>query len=769
MKTAVKGEEKQSSAALLRSERMSWLTVGAAAAGLLACYLFQYAFYLPLGGVLLWVLLRKGNRQRRRTWFALGAAGILVWIGLFCLIWYVPAATLWNHPRHYTGTVLDYPRENQWGWSVEVRLKPEGKPGVRALMDTRQNCAGVRPGDRIELDTELRSPGERDPYRFHANAARGIFARTKTVESFRVTHVEKMPLRFWPRAAGRAVRDKIKALFSGNQEGLMLAMLTGDQQELTDPLANQLSRTGLRHIAAVSGLHMGILMGLVLLLPGDRRVRQLAAGLALVLYSLMTGGGPSVVRAAVMNLALLLGPFLRRDGDSWSSLRVALLVLVIHNPFALESISLQLSFGAVCGILLFGSRLNYFLMNGKKQQKNERISLRIRRVICANLAVTLSAMVFTMPLVAWHFDTIAVIGPLANVLLLWAVEGVFLGSLLVTALSFFSMPLAQTLVIPLRAGMRFLLGGVQTLSSLPFCAVSAHVPVYFLWLCGVYAVLILLWKQKKLRKWSLLAVPALGLLLVLFIGLNRFLLVGGGMATQVVDVGQGQSVLFLSGTEAAAVDCGGEDAGNALANAMGDAGEFHLELLALTHFDSDHVDGLEQLLRRIAVETIAVPDQDDDSGNRARVERLARKYGANIQVIRDEKQISLGTMQMMLFPPVSEGEDNDAGLSVLAQEEDFSVLLTGDMGMDAELALAKRERLQPVDVLVAGHHGSKSSSGSAFLHCVKPETAVISCGAFNRYGHPAEETLLRLKRAGCTIRRTDLEGTVTFTAPRGDK
>jgi competence protein ComEC len=238
-----------------------------------------------------------------------------------------------------------------------------------------------------------------------------------------------------------------------------------------------------------------------------------------------------------------------------------------------------------------------------------------------------------------------------------------------------------------------------------------------------------------------------------------------GLGVEAVDVGQGQSILLLSGQEAAAVDCGGDNAGNALADAMFDAVEGTLDLLVFTHYDSDHIDGLEQLLRRVQVREIALPDVEDDAGGRNRVEQLAQTYSIPLRFVREDETLSVGEMTLDVFAPTGEGEeDNDKGVVVRARREDFSVLITGDLTSGGELALAEREKLGTVSVLVAGHHGSRYSSGADFLSRIQPETAIISCGAENRYGHPHEETLSRLEEAGCRIRRTDQEGRISLKA-----
>ena len=740
--------------------------MGAAAGGFLACRLLLLLFYLPAGAFLLRRSLKRGDRKRRRTWFIIGASAALLWVGLYALLCYVPAAGLWGESRDYNGIVTDYARKTPYGWSVQVKLRPtDGIRSVPAQMYTSQSCKSLKPGDRIAMTAELRSPGHTHPGRLHSFAARGVFAETKTVKSFQHTPADRIPLRFWPKQAHHALRQRILAHHKRDEAALLLALLTGDQDELEEPFATELSRSGLRHIAAVSGLHVGVLMGLFLLLPGDRRARHLLAAVGLVLFCLITGARPPVVRATVMGLCLLLGPFLGRDGDSIASLRTALLLLMLRNPFALESASLQLSFAAVLGVLRFARPLNRWFMGGKEQKKGESRLTRIRRALCASLSLSLSALVFTTPLTALYFGTISLVSPLTNLLCLWAVELFFVGGAVGTLLGFL-LPPVPLLWAPFHICFAYVRWMVQLFACAPLGAVTTQVGWYRLWIVAVYAVLLLLWRIRGLRKRAGWFIPPLAALLVLCVMLHRTVATSG-LGVEVVDVGQGQSVLLLSGQQAAAVDCGGDNAGNALADAMFDAVEGELDVLAFTHFDSDHMDGLEQLLKRVQVKEIVIPDVEDDSGGRKRVESLAQKHHIPVHPLREDETLTVGEMTLHLFAPSGAVEDNNNGLAVLAEKDDFSVLITGDMDSNGELTLADREHLGPVSVLVAGHHGSKYSSGAEFLARIQPETAVISCGAENRYTHPNEETLERLEAAGCRIRRTDKEGRIILSAPKG--
>ena len=195
---------------------------------------------------------------------------------------------------------------------------------------------------------------------------------------------------------GHAMQAMIWELFEDDTAGFLTAILTGDKSGLSVEGAAALSEAGLYHILAVSGMHCGFLMALVTYLTGKhrRRLTALCALPLLVFYAALTGGSPSVLRACVMLAFLLAAPLFRRDSDGPTALLAALFLILLANPFAAASISLQLSFAAMAGILFLTPRLYRLLMNGRKGNW-------VTRFLTAGFSATIGALVFTVPLSGW--------------------------------------------------------------------------------------------------------------------------------------------------------------------------------------------------------------------------------------------------------------------------------------------------------------------------------------------------------------------------------
>ena len=279
----------------------------------------------------------------------------------------------------------------------------------------------------------------------------------------------------------------------------------------------------------------------------------------------------------------------------------------------------------------------------------------------------------------------------------------------------------------------------------------------------LFAVFLFLrWRKKRI----LPAIPCLlaliGLCLV-FIGQDAVLRLGR-RELDVLDVGQGESVLLFDDSASVVVDCGGsglDNAGSIAADRLISAGVRHVDLLVLTHLDEDHVNGVETLLYRLPVGKAVIPASaapEDAEELRA----LAARYGTEVVEADEPCTAVIGALSLTLTPAEAGTNDNERGIVVRADWPGASAYVMGDAGMAAELSLIAGGAISDADVLVAGHHGSASASGAVFLRAVQAETAVVSVGV-NSFGHPAEETMDRLSRYCENVYRTDEAGTVAIS------
>lgn len=669
----------------------------------------------------------------------------------------------------FTATVCDWPQATERGARVTVEL--EGYHRARAVLYGEAELLAARPGDTVTGTAQWQSAAHFDSDDVTHFNARGVYALLYGREDVRLSAGDGDALRWLPQRAGKAFREKVAAIWDDPRvSGFLTAELTGDKSAMDDGDYLAMQETGLAHLFAVSGLHCAFLVTLLALLISRRQRLLCAVTIPLLLfYMVMVGMSPSVVRACIMQIFLLIAPLFRRGSDPLTSLAAALLVILLCNPFAAASVSLQLSFSATLGMVLLSPRL-YKLLTGWYKGKCRPL----RAALCfvaANLSATLSAVVFTAPLTAWYFRIFVLVAPLSSLLAVPAAGWSFMAAFVTVLLGFVWLPLASLLGWISWALVRYILWIANGMMSWRYHAVYFTNPYLIYWLLFLYAAFIGCAATPDGKRKYLLASALSVLTLTAAIWVNRQDYQYGVLTALTLDVGQGESVILTSGGETALVDCGSsnsyKDPGGLAADTLHSMGVRELSAVVVTHYHADHTNGLYEVLRRIPVQTIYLPDIEDEYGVRERLVSLAEEKGAQVTYVTKETADTLGDTVLTIYPPVQSGGDlNELGLTALASAGDFDLLITGDMSGSTEKKLVETYALPDIEVLVVSHHGSRYSSNIRFLKAVMPEAAVISVGD-NNYGHPSEETLQRLLAIGADIWRTDQQGTIRITVNGG--
>ena len=719
--------------------------------------------------------LKKRTVRLRAVLILAGAGAGLLWCAGFDRAVYGPAAALDGETVWLEATVIDWPKETDYGdISVTVEADCGGLFPVSAVMYAHESYAGLRPGDRIGTVAGCELARFRHGEEVTYYTAKGVFLIVEAYGDMDIHRPEQVPLRHRPALLTRALQQGIDRVFADPvNAGLARALVAGDKEGLTDQLDQDLRRTGLSHVVVVSGMHLSILIWTVTSLLGPYRRRSAAVGFALVLLVMaMAGNTPSVVRAGVLQIFLLAGPLLGRRRDSLTTLSLALMLLLMANPYAAANISLQLSFGAVLGQYLLGMPIQRWALARLSLPRGRTVPARawrgLGRFLAATLASTLSAQVFTVPLCAWYFGTISLISPVANLLVLWAVTPAFIGGLLAGVAGNVLPVLGQLIALPVSLLLDWMRLVVTALARVPFACLTTGSAYYVAWLVFLYVLIALglLWRGPRRA-----LVPVCGAACTLCAAMLCTALTfrAGPLTAAVLDVGQGSSAVLRLGGAVVMVDCGGDsyqNPGDVAADYLSDQGVGRVDLLVLTHYHDDHANGIPRLLERVEAGALAVPDVEPDSPLRAEILALAEERGIPVRFIREDVRLTGGgDLSLTLFAPFAQGETNEEGLTVLATAGDFDLLITGDMDGEVEQLLLDQTQLPDLELLVAGHHGSKYSTTQALLDALRPEEAVISVGADNLYGHPAPETLDRLESAGVRVWRTDCNGTVTLRMP----
>lgn len=743
--------------------RLAFLGGGFSLGIFLAQYLLPPAFWLPGAGLCLTLtalaafLLRKTDLPRR--WALLLGCALAAGLGynaLYTQLVLSPAELLADTEREaVTMTLCEYPEATSYGAQVTVRL--DGLTPGKAVYYGSEALLGREPGNTVTCDVSFGSARTVRGEEIRSFTAKGVFLLCYRRGEETVEAGSAGSLRWLPQRTARAMAERIDAIFSQDSAPFLTAILTGDRSGIPQKAGDDLSEVGLYHLLAISGMHCAYLMELLYLVLGRHRRRLTAfLGLPLLLfYALLSGASPSVLRACVMLSFLLFAPLFGRERDSLTAIFAALLLILLANPFAAASVSLQLSFAAIGGILWVTPKLSDWLGKGRDLGAAGRF-------LSGSVSVSLGAMVFTTPLCAVYFNSLTLISPVSNLLCLWCVGLIFCGGLLAVALSFLWLPLGPVLAFVPGLLVRYLLWMAGFLAKIPYHALYFSNPYLKYWLGLLYLLFGIAWlsREKGKRKWFLSAgLSAACLLYAVYLGSLRYAY--GSLNAEVLDVGQGQSVILSSQGDFALTDCGSlnrwKDAGGIAAEALQSAGCRQLRYLLLTHYDYDHVSGVQSLLERVGAETLLCPPDGGSTDAQAEILAAAEARGTEVRFITEETTLPLGEATLTVYPPLGDDSSNERGLVYLVSAGDYDLLITGDIDTEMERRLIERYDLPDIEALVVGHHGSKYSTSSELLDALRPETAFISVGS-NSYGHPSDQAMERLAERDITIYRTDLQG-----------
>jgi competence protein ComEC len=653
----------------------------------------------------------------------------------------------------------------------ERRLRFEFLPDALLLSDGREQPLGnirltwygkalptLTVGERWRLTVRLkRAHGMSNPGGFDYERwlyQRGIrttgYVRPQGKNLLLASRLSDMPL----QRLRQELREILEKRLAGEEaRGVITALAIGDRGALSDEQWRILTESGTNHLMAISGLHVGMVAGLFYLLGGwlwrlrannllimpAPGVGALSAIFGALIYAALAGFSIPTQRALIMVTVAMGAVLFRRHTLPNRVLALALLLVVLLDPLAVLSAGFWLSFLAVATIL--------YGMTGR---------LRQGRVITQWGRIQLLVSLGLLPLLILYFNQAAVAAPLANLIAVpWmgmiVVPLTLLGTLLAVV-----MPDIGTLLLILAARLAELLLVLlgYMLELLPPLAMASPPP--WAWLPAIIGLLWLLAPKGWPARW-------LGLLLLLPLFHSDHLLPQGAFRFTLFDVGQGLAVVVETREHILIYDTGprfesGFDTGHAvIVPWLKHMGVPAVDTLVVSHGDNDHIGGARSLVEQIPVKRVltSVP------GKMAWIPHESCHVGErwNWDGIRFE----------LLHPvPLEESghhpRGNNGSCVLKISGESGSVLLPGDIEAQAEQELLARAQQQlTATVLLAPHHGSKTSSSKPFVETVQPRWVLFPVGYRNRYGFPHEGVVKRYLEVGATTLDSATSGAITFT------
>lgn len=561
----------------------------------------------------------------------------------------------------------------------------------------------------------------------------------------------------------------------GDRAPLVAALVFARREGMDRDVREAFTVTGIAHLLAISGFHVGVIAALALTVlrasgVSRRRAELGSAGLAWTYVAFI--GFPDAACRAALILALLAAARLRgRPPARWGALAASGLALLLADPSKLASAGFQLSFAGAAGLVAWARPLEAAMSRAVRG----RLPRALRAACAAGAAATLA----TLPIVAWHFERVSLIGipmtlfasPLVGLALPGALASILLDLVVPGAAAFLAGGVGLLLDM--------LIGGAKAAAGWPGVSVWVSSGTVVACLFGVVTASRIARRPRigsRTRRRLVVAYVAVGI-----VGWPMAVALEGRGTLELfmIDVGQGDAIgIRTPAGRWLLVDAGpppeSEAAGHPVVRALRARGVRRLETLVLTHPDADHFGGAAAVLDELPVGRVVDPVVPAPKRSYASLLETARARHVPWEAARAGQSWEVdGVVIDVLYPTaaasaaVAESADLDANtVSVVLKVSwrSFEALLTGDAYVDVERALM--DRIGDIEVLKVGHHGSDTSTDADFLNTVRPELAVISVGRGNRYGHPSPRVVERLTASGAEVLRTDLEGSIRLIVRR---
>ena len=589
------------------------------------------------------------------------------------------------------------------------------------------------------------------------------------------------------------IKENANKLFDKNEANLLSGILIGDKEGIEKEVQENFRDSNLSHMLAVSGAHVSyVILGITYALK-KVKVNKLWSNMITIVtlccFIFLTGASPSVIRACIMAIYIIIGHMMHRKTKLISSVSLSLLIILILNPYKLFDIGLQLSYGGTIGIILFSGVLaKKAKLNNLLEGFVNKLKYRVKQLI----VVCVSANLIIFPIIAAHYSTMSLTFVISNIC-----AGPILGVIIILGfitifVSFISIDIAKPFALILNIFIQILMYITKICSSLPFSKIYIKTPslsqiiIYYMILIFIYYICKIRKKKRRLIHRKLLRtvqnkkVQKLFIIVIILIFTSMQILkcLPSDLTIYFIDVGQGDSTLIVTPNhKTILIDGGGTefesdfDIGKQtlLPEILGQ-GITKIDYLLISHFDSDHVGGLLTVLESLKVKNAIISRQIKESENYKKFLKIVKDKKINVMIVKKDDEICIEKNLKIdvLWPQREQITDNVLNNNSIVAKviyNNFSILFTGDIEKVAEENIIREYKdtnSLTSNIIKIAHHGSKTSSTEGFLNLVNPKIALIGVGRDNKFGHPNEETIQRLKNMKVKIYRTDEMGEITI-------
>ena len=622
-----------------------------------------------------------------------------------------------------------------------------------------QDIPSIKYGDSLYIEGEFKQPEEARNYKGYNYKQ---YLKTKKI----IGTVELEKAKILKSSNGsfihniqKYIKDTINGTLTDEEGNLLLAILLGDKDKLSEDIQESFKTSNLSHMLAVSGAHVSyIILGLTYVLQNSiigKKKKKIVCIIFLLFFMAITNFTPSVTRACIMAVLTLFSGIIYRKSDVYTNISVAALITLIFNPYNLLDLGFQLSYGGTIGIIIFIKRI-------QEKKSNSKVINYIKQMAL----VSIYANIIIIPIMMYHFNTVSFTFIISNIM-----ASPILGIIVITGFLFIIAsitvkPLTRLIAIFIKPILSILIKISQICSKLPFSNILVVTP-YMFNVISYYAIILYCIKRKKNNKCKIIICLLIVLILINFI----IYIFPQKLRIFFIDVGQGDSTLIITpDKKTVLIDGGGSDSFDVgekvLLPYLLDRRILKIDYVLISHFDTDHCGGILTIMEKVKVKNIIISEQAEHSENYERFKKLMIHKKIRLIEVKKGDKIKIGRYSefKILFPTsrlLSENPLNNNSIVAQFNYNNFKMLFTGDIEKLAEQQILKAEKAEiRADILKVAHHGSKTSSIPEFIKAVKPKIALIGVGKNNTFGHPNKQTIKNLENIKCRIYRTDIQGEI---------
>lgn len=631
----------------------------------------------------------------------------------------------------------------------------------------------MKPGFVIEVrGTYTKGKGRRNPGEFDYNSylkSKGItgLLTIKKFSDIKIVADEPNFLKNSIFQIRKIINEQIISLHSNKTASLLRGLLLADRREIDQETKTQFINSGVVHVLAVSGLHVGFIAFIFIIMFGRFNIyfRSVSTMVGLLSFMLLTGIPPSVFRATVMALVIIIAFSTNRTTNIFNSLAIAALIILILNPNEIYSPGFQLSFSAVLSIGVI-----YPLISNAINKL--RIKSKLIRYILLFSAVSFAAQIGTLPFTLLYFGKLSVIALFANLIVIPAI-GIIISLSVVTLITQAVFPsLAIYYAATNDAITNLLLAFINFTGQLGYSHINIHgYSIYDTFIFYLFLIFFLYFIGKVKSKLAFSIVITFVILNIYLLSSldDKKLLPDHVFSILMIDVGQGDAILIkFPDNTIALIDAGQAtfyfDYGERVILPLLDYLDIDkIDYGFVSHLDLDHYGGFVSLIQNGKIKKIYKPAIDTSLSKDVKFEKFLKKQKVPINYY-DYQSLKIGNCRLFILTDKDETEfynlssNNNSGVLKLVYGNK-SFLFTGDVEKRAEKILINDfETFLDIDVLKVAHHGSKTSTTDEFLKYTSPQYALISAGIKNKFGHPAENVISKFHKNSVNILRTDESG-----------